>query len=186
MTGYESYNDQELTELLRLGDRTAFGEIYARHIAYLYRFAFHIIRDEEECTDAIQDVFTWFWENREKLHITNLKAYLTAAVKYKLTRVIVASKRKEAIFCREIPVEVMSQSDDLAVKELRTVINDFVQTLPPRAKEIYLLSREQFFSNKEIAARLGISEKTVENQMTITLRKLRVYLGKLSFWSIFL
>jgi len=66
------------------------------------------------------------------------------------------------------------------------VITQFIETLPPRAREIFHLSRNEYLTNKEIAERLDISEKTVENQMTISLKKLKVTLGKMSFWSVFL
>ncbi|MNY65695.1 RNA polymerase sigma factor [compost metagenome] len=55
--------------------------------------------------------------------------------------------------------------------------------LPERSRKIFEMSRNEYLSNKEIAARLNISEKTVENQMTIVLKKLRLGLGKMSFWS---
>ncbi|WP_206022535.1 RNA polymerase sigma-70 factor [Pseudoflavitalea sp. G-6-1-2] len=176
-----------LTEQLRNGDMDAFNTIYFRYSEMMYRYALHILQNDEECTDAVQDIFVWLWTNREKLNISNLKGYLLAAIKYKLSRIIVSSKRKEAILSSHpIAINTLSTGEDLEIKQLRETIADFIKTLPPRAREIYQLSREQYFSNKEIAARLGISEKTVEAQMTISLKKLKLHLGKMSFWSVFL
>ena len=186
MSAYNALTDQQLTALLKEGDKAAFELIYTQHSESLYRFAYNILKDEEECTDAIQEVFVWLWHNREKLEITDLKRYLSAAVKYKLTRVIQSSKRKAEILAASPELKDTFVDDSLEVKELKHAINQFIETLPPRAREIFQLSRNEYLSNKEIAAQLGISEKTVENQMTISLKKLKGALGKMSFWSVFI
>jgi RNA polymerase sigma-70 factor (family 1) len=186
MSCYNLINDKELVARLKAGSRAAFNRIYKEHSESLYRFAYNILKDEEECTDAIQEVFFWLWCNREKLEIVDLKRYLSAAVKYKLTRVITSSKRKAAILADAPLIKESFFENSLEVKELKFAISQFIETLPPRAKEIFQLSRNEYLSNKEIADRLDISEKTVENQMTISLKKLKFTLGKMSFWSVFL
>jgi len=186
MQAIPSFTDQELIALLKEGDRAAFNQVYNRHAEPLYRFAYNILKDQDECTDAVQDVFIWLWNNREKLEIAELKGYLSAAVKYKLARVIQSSKRKAEILAAGPGIKDSFVDDSLEVKELKNAINQFIETLPPRAREIFQLSRNEYLSNKEIAAKLDISEKTVENQMTISLKKLKVTLGKMSFWSVFI
>lgn len=180
---YSEYTDQELTALLKEGDREAFNQIYRRYVQYLYQYAFNILKDEDECTDAVQDIFVWLWENRIKINVNVLKGYLIAAVKYKLTRVIQGSKRRHEILSAKPLQEESFVDDSLEVKELKLAIHEFVVALPERARMIFELSRNEYLSNKEIAARLNISEKTVENQMTIVLKKLKSGLGKMSFWS---
>jgi len=186
MSDYNLINDNTLIAGLRADNRIAFNQIYNQYAESLYRFAFNILKDEEECTDAIQEIFIWLWHNRQKLEITDLNSYLRAAIKYKLTRVITSSKRKAAILAAAPPLDDSFVDDSLEVKELKFAIAQFLETLPPRAKEIFQLSRNEYLSNKEIADRLSISEKTVENQMTISLKKLKLTLGKMSFWSVFL
>ncbi len=179
--------DLELVTLLRNDDRSAFDEIYHRYSSCLFQFAFNILKDKDECSDAIQDVFVWLWENRKKVRMESLGAYLFAAVKYKLARVITGSKRRSAILAAS-PV-IMNEpvtDDSLEIKELKAAISDFIMTLPPKARQIFHLSRNEYRSNKEIAAQLGISEKTVENQLTISLKKLRISLGKFSFRQLFM
>lgn len=179
-------SDQELTAQLRAGSHNAFNEIYRRHSEYLYNFAFHIIKDQEECIDAIQDVFIWLWSNREKIHVTSLKGYLCAAVKYKLTRVIQNSKRRTEILAGIPEIKNFFIADTVEIKELQTLISAFIETLPPKAKRIFELSRKEYLSNKEIAQKLAISPKTVEKQISISLKKLKENLGKMYFWSVFL
>lgn len=183
MDAYSEYTDQELTELLKQGDREAFNQIYHRYVQYLYQYAFNILKDEDECTDAVQDIFVWLWENRRKINVSILKGYLISAVKYKLTRVIQSSKRRSEILSLNPLKEESFIEDSLEIKELKQAIHEFVLGLPERSRMIFEMSRNEYLSNKEIAARLNISEKTVENQMTIVLKKLKLGLGKMSFWS---
>lgn len=185
---YKTYSDEQLLKLLKNGDETAFTVIYHRHAETLYAFAWHILQDEDECADAVQDVFIWFWENRKKLQVTVLKYYLLAAVKYKLIRAIRNSQRKgEIIAVMPSDKSYSSYAEEaIELKELKAIIRQFTESLPTRAKEIFHLSRDEYLTNREIAARMHISEKTVENQITITLKKLRHALGHLSFWSVFL
>lgn len=186
MPPYSTYTDEQLLELLKGSDNDAFTEIYDRYAETLYRFAWNILKEEEECRDAVQDVFVWFWENRKKLNITVLKYYLLAAVKYKLTKIIQNSKRRAEILARHPPIITSYIEETVELKELKNLISQFTATLPPRAKEIFHLSRNEYLTNREIAERMNINEKTVENQMTIVLKKLRHTLGNISFWSVFL
>ncbi|MES2827908.1 MAG: RNA polymerase sigma-70 factor [Bacteroidota bacterium] len=184
MTIYNNLPDKELTDRIKLGDRLAFSEIYKRYAETLYIYAYNILKDSDECADATQDIFIWLWQNREKLEVINLKSYLLAAVKYKLIRAIQNSKRREEILALRDPVIDIVMENELEVKELKSVISTFINDLPPKAKAIFSLSRNEYLTNREIAARLGISEKTVENQITIALKKLRITLRKKSFWSL--
>ncbi|NLU90481.1 sigma-70 family RNA polymerase sigma factor [Chitinophaga sp. Ak27] len=179
-------DDKALVEKLRKNDIAAFNTIYLRYAETLYDYSLHILMDEDECADAVQDIFVWLWENRRRLNITHLKSYLLAAVKYKLTRLIISSKRRNEILKKVHAPEEQVMEENMELKELKAAIQDFVATLPPQAKKIFQMSRELYLSNREIGIELGLSEKTVRNQLTITLRKLRTYLGRLSFWSVIL
>lgn len=184
MVAYNSYSDEELLALLKGSDEGAFAEIYNRYTETLYRFAYNILQDENECTDAIQEIFIWLWNNRQRLQITALKYYLLAAVKHKLARAIRNSKRKDEILAA-YPIMAQSFTEEtLELKELKAIISQFTESLPPKARRIFDLSRNKYLTNREISAQLGISEKTVENHMTITLKKLKETLG--SFWMLFL
>ena len=138
--------------------------------------------------DVVQEVFVWFWENREKWTVTNTRSYLRAAVKYKVANVIRKDKLRSAAFegwKNYVHGEAESTIRELELQELQKVIQDFTGQLPPRCREIFRLSRFEHLTNREIADRLDISEKTVENQITIALRRLRKHLGRLAFWLIF-
>ncbi|MGX5818065.1 RNA polymerase sigma-70 factor [Chitinophaga lutea] len=180
--------DSELLAQLNAGSREAFDEIYRRHWEAMYRSAWVVLRDEAASLDLLQDVFVWLWERRGKLEVSTLRAYLVMAVRYKAANLIRQDKAHAAFFeelGRVQPPAVESVSA-LELKELQRIIGLFTLELPERCREVFYMSRFQYLTNKEIASRLGVSEKTVENQLTIALRKLRLKLGAFSPFSIFL
>lgn len=185
---YESYEDGKLLKLITRGNQTAFTVFYRRYWEEMYQSAFYVTRDEEISMDVVQEVFVWLWENRNQWNINHPGSYLRAAVKYKIANVIRSKKLRTTAFERwqEMNSNIqISISGEIEVRELRRVIFDFTGQLPPRCQEIFRLSRFEHLSNREIAHKLNISEKTVENQITIALRRLRRHLGRLAFWLLF-
>ena len=185
MVLYNTLIDIELNALLRDGDHTAFNEIYERYWQTLYQTAYSLLKDKEGAHDVVQEIFVWLWTNRERHLTDSLQPYLRAAVKYQVAKLVRHEKVKAVFYDRTVASYEPYASDDqnYEVRELQAIITAFTQSLPDKAREIYRLSREELLKNKEIAILLNISEKTVENQMTINLRKLRLALGKMFFWS---
>lgn len=183
MSAYSTYTDQELTALLKRGDRNAFTEIYNRYWQAAYQSSFRILNDDEACMDVVQDVFVWLWEHRKQLEINVLKSYILTAVKFKMLNVIRQGKMKEAVYGEVFKGEPeYSLEHNAEVKELMEIIAKFTDELPTQARQIFRMSRYEHLSNKEIALLMGISEKTVKNQINRSLKKLRGTLGRLSFW----
>lgn len=180
MKDYSKLSDAELTALLRHGDHFAFNEIHSRHFRSLFQSAYFVLKDRDACMDVVQEVLTWFWEHREQLELRSVKGYLLMAVKYQVANYLRSGKVRATFFDRLAAQKLNHVFDDdsLAVKELQEIILQFTNTLPDRCREVFQLSREQYLSNKEIAAKMGISEKTVEVQITNALKKLRGHLGK--------
>lgn len=133
--------------------------------------------------DICQALFVWLWENRLVLHITTtLKGYLYTAVKYKVANLIRNGKIRESLFDDLAPVDTLTyKSNELEIKELQGFIAQLIDGLPQRCKEVFLLSRNEHLSHKEIAVRLGISEKTVDEHIHRALNKLRLPLDRLAF-----
>ena len=182
MNSYEVFTDQELIISMKSGDQAAFDEIYERHWSVLYRSAYNVLREEAGSLDVVQDVFIWFWEHRASLEVSSIKGYLLTAVKYKVANYLRSGKLR-ASFYEAIPkvdLDSVFPNEVLEVKELRAMISRFTEELPDRCREVFQLSREEYLTNKEIAERLGITEKTVENQINKAIKKLKTNLGKLS------
>lgn len=185
---YKNLKEDELLALVQAGDYTAFNELYHRYWDILFGSAYNIFRDRDACMDILQDVFVWFWEHREQWKLTSCKGYLLTAVKFKVANYIRNNKVRESFFqqLEKLDTDADSAHLILEVAELKKLIKRFSEQLPDRCREIFQLSRYDDLSNKEIAVKLGISEKTVENQMTIALKKLKEKLGPGNLMSFFI
>lgn len=140
----------------------------------MYIAAFCILSDRQACMDMVQDVFLWLWEHRQTVQMEQPGAYLKAAVKFKMANYIRNGKVKDRVMEQLIRHSNTSVNSNLAeIKELSRLVHQVVARLPNKCREIYLLSRQEQMSNKEIADKLGISVKTVENQMSIALKRIR-------------
>jgi len=185
MTGknLKTESDEVLLGLIKAGDYSAFRELYDRQFDMLYGAAYNILREHDEAKDIIQDIFVWFWEHREHWNLTSSKGYLLTAVKFKTASYFRQNKSREDFYKRMAvrqPAE-FDQSIEFEVRQLKELIERVTSELPERCREIFSLSRFDQLSNKEIAEKLNLSEKTVEAQITIALRKLREKLGRVSF-----
>ena len=175
---YKNYSESDLLLLIKEGNYAAFDEIYNRHWNGLFSSAYNILRDKPACMDLLQDIFVWFWENRLKWELTSCKGYLLTAVKFKTANYIRHGKIKDLVIHQLTSFEISYNEDhELEVKQLQEFINTIAAQLPERCREIFQLSRYGYLSNKEIASKLNISEKTVENQITIALSRLRKQLS---------
>ncbi len=177
------WTDDLLLDLIRLeDDRAAFSEVYNRSWQFLYNSVYNILRHHDDTLDICQTLFLWVWENRKQLVIkTNFRAYLFVAAKYKVANLIREGKVRETLFddadFENIPDTAFNP---LEVKELKNLIRQLIDQLPPKCREIFLMSRDSELTHKQIAAQLNISEKTVDEQISRALKKLRIPLGKLA------
>lgn len=185
---YMNSSDMDLTDRLNHGDQCAFDEIYRRYWKDLYTGAFYVTKDQDAAMDLCQDIFVWIWQSRGNLRMQNIRVYLKAAVRYKAANFIRHGKVKESFFTKiaHSGKLVSADSDELEVKELTQMIRQFAEGLPERSRQIFQLSRFEELSNKEIASRMSISEKTVENQITLALKKLRISLSRLNILFFFI
>lgn len=178
---YQSYPDTALVSLLKLGEHDAFTEIYNRYGAELYRHAYKLLNDADDCNDLVQEVFLTIWDKRETLLVSgSLSAYLHRAVKNKVLDFI----SHEHVVDRYIQsLQQFANRGSLIVeealreKELRAIIEAEKAKLPPRMREIYELNRERHLSYREIGKQLAISEKTVKKQVHNALRLIRLKLS---------
>lgn len=128
--------------------------------------------------DCIQDVFLSLLNHKNPASIENLNAYLTKAVKYAILRSVYKYNRTQ--YLEEYPddIEIMEYSIEDAIEEKMLLENLFnkVEELPKQCRIIFKSSRQDHLSNDEIAKKLNISKRTVENQLSKALKVLRKYL----------
>lgn len=170
---YQMWPDAKLLDLLRLDDRKAFEILYKKYSPRLYYAAYNLFRDKDVCEDLVQELFIDLWTKRTDLAITSLEWYLKVAIKNRVLMYIRTQKATLDISAIELLAEKYSADSQLLQHDISRVLEDNVAQLPEKCRQIFTLSRKEYLSNKEIATRLGISIKTVENQMTIALRYLR-------------
>jgi RNA polymerase sigma-70 factor (family 1) len=176
VTAYNEYTDQELLILSAKDNPDAFDTLYFRYWEDMYKTAFAILKDADCCKDIIQDVFIWLWQHRHTLQILHLKSYLRAAIKFKVANYIRSGNVRESFFKELASVQLPVHSpaeDQVEFKQLKGIVLQAISDLPEKCREIFQLSRDEELSNREIAEKLHISVKTVENQMTIALRRVR-------------
>ena len=176
-----SYRDDELVTLLKQGDETAFSEIYERYWLKLYNESHKRLKDEALCADIIQDIFADLWLNRDNKNIENLAAYLCTAVRY---RVFTLYKKEKNSCALTEPLEFMaaSASDPDSIffeKEIRECITIWLNMQPEKRKKVFTMKFAQDLSTREISEILNVSQKTVQNQFTTSLKQLRVHLAKI-------
>lgn len=181
MNAYRQQTDQELTGLLKSGDRDAFSEIYERYKGLLYIHAFNKLRNEEEADDIVHDLFAALWEKRKELEITGyLSGYLYTSVRNRIFKLI-AKKSNARSYITSI-AESINAGDcitDHLVRQnmLIEIIEKEVASLPTKMRVVFELSRKGGLSHREIAGQLDISEETVKKHIHHALKQLRVKLG---------
>jgi len=183
MQNYPQHTDEALYHLVTLDDEKAFEEIYNRYWARLFTHAFKRIKDAEAVREILQDVFAELWVHRAERRInTSFSAYLHTAVRYRILNQIQKEwvrKRYDAVMRREGAFLQNATEETLFLRELSGRLDKLVSGLPPQCRRVFELSRYEYRSNREIAAALNISEKTVENHLTKALRFLKLNLRDL-------
>lgn len=175
-TDFSKLSDNALIDLIKAQNQMAFVCIYDRYWSEMYACAFHIFPHRETCEDLIHDVFLYLWTSRERLEIKSLRDYLYIAIKNRSLNKIRAKKQLVEIIDEKHEHIVSDDASDgkLLLREIDGVFDNGILSLPEKCREILILSRKEHLTNKEIASRLNISPKTVENQINIGLRKMRL------------
>ena len=187
----QTLSDKELWQAVQADSEPAFRVLFERHFQRLCYTAYRICPDEHKVRDFAQAVFLDCWKRRHAISIhSSLSSFLSRAVVNKAIDFL-RSQRLEFVATDTFIGEPdpVNQHELYTTKELKNIINKAVEKLPERCRIIFVLSRFEHYSHREIAQELNISEKTVENQITKALKVLRAvlkqYQGELSFFYLF-
>lgn len=155
-----------------------FEELFRMHYKMLCNAANTILNDKDASEDMVQDVFLNFWKKKELLPIIqSVKSYLyRSTINASLNQL---EKNKKTIRFSDTKLAeslVVNAGENFNHKELQTKIEEAINQLPPKCKVIFVLSRYEGLKYQQIADYLGISIKTVENQMGKALQMLRIRL----------
>ena len=152
-----------------------FEEIYVSWFSRMKYFALEYVVSEEDAENIVQDVFTELWERKEILaYDVNLVALLFTSIKNRCIdllrhRIVV----KEAVNLMKLASLELFDQSLLSEQDIERIITEVVDSLPEKCREIFIKSKIEGKKQKDIAAELNISLKTVENQMDIAYKKIK-------------
>lgn len=168
--------EKELAEEVRDDKAGAFDELYHTYALRLYHFALSILKSADDAEEVVQNTFFKIWEQRKSIQSSqSIKNYIFT-IAYHIIIDLVRLRLKERKY-REVILEKAIINYDIEesieIADLLDRIDTIVKELPPRKLEIYQLSRINHLSHNEIADKLGISIKTVENGITFSMNFIR-------------
>ena len=153
-----------------------FEQIFHQYYSPLCNYALKIIRDSDSAEDIVQNLFIQLWENNRLNDVVNTEHFLLKAVKFKCIDYLRTKKPDRVIPLDNIENTALISTNDLKYEDIEPLFCYFAAKLPPKTREVFLLSRKSGMTYKEIAEELDISVKTVENQMGRALRILKMIL----------
>lgn len=158
------------------GDPRAFQEIF--HAAYprVFSFVLSLAKDMDDTEDIVQNVFIKLWTKRERLApIRNLDAYLFTLTKNTVLNHFASQKacHIDISTIGNLGTDDVSAIQRIEAQDLQMLIDMVIENMPPQRKSVFLMSREEGLSNDEIAQRMGLSKKTVENHLNLALGDIR-------------
>jgi len=174
------YDDIDLVARLRTGDVSAFDAIYEHYSGKLYAFGLKLLKSEDEAEELVQSVFMKLWENHKILNPDlSFKSYLYTIAYNDICKFF--RRRKYMIkFIDEAIYENVIATSDLAeqmdYRSLLERVQRIINKLPERQKTIFIKSREEGKSSKEIALELGLSPGTIDNYISESLKFIRLRL----------
>ncbi len=179
-------------------DKTSLEQLYYEYAPRMTAFARRILQDPRQAEDLVQDVFIRFWERykgKESDHWHPVIFTMTRnrcldilrhlSVKRNIIDTNIGiSPEEEFLFIEDLVGDGESTDDKLLLSDLNRELDRIIDSLPPRCKEVFSLSRKEGLHNEEIAQRLGITVKAVEKQMTRALKELRAKLSSGEFLNV--
>lgn len=170
MTNKQSNNEFELIQKLKAGDSAAFEILFGLYAGKLFYFVNKYLDLKEEAEEIVQDVFLNLWKHKKEIRSEKaFKSYLYQIalnnIRNYFNKKLVQEKHKQLI-AQNYLFEKESDADKLDYESVIKKVDQLIDQLPPKRKEIFLLSRKEGLDISEIANYLNISEATVKNQIT--------------------
>ncbi|MGE4586080.1 MAG: RNA polymerase sigma factor [Mangrovibacterium sp.] len=174
--------DYLAVQKLKQGDLKAFDELFNKYSQRLYNFSFKYLKEDEAAEDVVQDVFLYIWEKRDSLKPDeSFNGYLFT-IAHNIIRKHFNKKRRDNVFKDHLIYELLKQDNNLDqvidYRFLLEKVESIIESLPDRRKEIFIKRKYYSLSLKEIAKELAISPGTVEKQLTVAQKQIRMELDK--------
>jgi len=181
----EDYDEKMLIQRLRMSDPVAFERLFSHYSIKLYQFSLSYLKSEADAEDIVEEVFFKIWNNREAIKTgMSFQSYLFTITLNFIKRSF--NKRSRADLYKRELLKWSTGGDDqpessIVYQDLLNKLDLLISRLPERRKQIFIERKINEKPVKQIAREMGITPKTVENQLTRTLNSLREELRKDSF-----
>lgn len=172
----QNHHQETIIQRFKAGEHEAVKQVFYDYYPMLCEAAYRIIQDRDTAEDLAQNVFIKCWRKRNQITIKkSLASYLRRMAINEALYYLRRKSHREQLQKLHLPAPGIEPTphDHMVREEVAERIDDVVEDLPPRCKTIFLLNREDGLSYREIAERLQIKTKTVENQIAKALRILR-------------
>jgi RNA polymerase sigma-70 factor (ECF subfamily) len=184
MKDLELYNDENLMQEIKADNVYAFDILYKKYSKKLYNFSYSILKSKEESENVLQDVFFVLWEKRLTIEKGSSVRYFIFTAAHNAAITVLRKRTREIKFIEFLKslqgVNQETLTSSIEYTELSDKLNEIIDQLPQRQKEVYLLHHEQGLKYNEIAGKLNISINTIENHMSRALKTIRMKLGAYS------
>jgi RNA polymerase sigma-70 factor (ECF subfamily) len=166
--------DQQELLALKQGSEHAFEMLFRKYYQPLCNYAYSFLNDRDEAEEVVQAAFIGVWDKRQLIEIqSSLKAYLYRMVRNSCLNVLKHEKVKQAHAKLQMADGEPAYEQSMLSSELQGKIHEALKALPEQCRIVFQLSRFEELKYAEIAEQLGISVKTVENQMGKALKIMR-------------
>ncbi|RJE72012.1 RNA polymerase sigma-70 factor [Reichenbachiella sp. MSK19-1] len=185
MDRLDKKSDDTLVTYIKEGDRAAFNIVFERYWEDLCHAAYKLLKDESSAKDVVQEVFFDFWSRREQHDIMSLSGFLYQAVRYQSLKQL---RKLPSLDIYELRFQDILQENTteeaIYLKQLGDRLEQQLGELPQKYRTVFEMSRVQNLSNKEIATKLQLSQRTVEWYLHTILKHLKTSLTGmvLFFW----
>ncbi|QSB28949.1 RNA polymerase sigma-70 factor [Flavobacterium sp. CLA17] len=183
--------ESDIFESFKKGDQIAFTYFYDKYFKRIQSFSVQFIYDPDEAENLAQEAFLHLWQNRESVDsINGIQSFLYTYSKSKCLNLIRHNKVKDKFKNdllnqkeKELNIEVLNsiEFDTLQLTELERIINESINDLPPKTREVFIKKRFENKKNAEIAEEMQVTLKAVEAHMTKALKILKTKLSDYLF-----
>jgi len=175
-----AYDEVAVLFAVTTGDQKAFESLFFRHKDRVYTIALTYTENRVIAEEVVQDVFVRVWKNRHKLKgIDDFSSWLSVIARNRaltaLQKIARESERREELISY-LPTEVSDAEERVQNNYMEELLENALTRLSPQQRKVFVLSRLQGHSRKEVAEMLNLSPATVSVHLTIALRSIRAFL----------
>lgn len=169
--------DELQTKIALHNDAQAYKQLFFKFYNPLVKFAAGFVESRESAEEVVSDVFIKVWDKRSTLNtIENLRVYLYVSTKNTALNYIAKQRKLETVRLEDVKIDlpstILNPEQLMITAEMVRRIDNAINSLPPRCKLVFKLVKEDGLPYKEVADILGISVKTIDNQLAIALKKI--------------